>query len=191
MTTDLSDVVHLCESPLGVEDYLQVGSGLGRKVLVIGEAPAPNGWRLSGRAFYTQAGRLLPSGSRLNELLEPYGMDIGSVAFTELVKCFVGSRRALLRSCGAKTWDLLQAQVDMVDPHLVIVLGKATHSTLEHCSGVSLPFGEVAPIFLGGKKRQLLSIFHPSPISPTSRVRNREIFQRSDDDLRELLAPAE
>lgn len=188
MTTSPANIVHLCNSPLNVGDYLQVGTGLGRHVLIVGEAPAPNGWRLSGRAFYTTGGRLLPSGVRLNELLQPFGVTVETSHFTELVKCFVGDRRSLLRSCAAKTFPLLEQQIKSVDPKLIIFLGKATHDTLERCVNSPLPFGEIHTRVIGDGERALLSIYHPSPISPIAQTRNREIFARLSMHIAQLVS---
>ena len=66
--------------------FLQIGRGKGQDILVVGEAPAPNGWRKSGRAFYTPEGKLLPTGRNLNKLLEPFEVTVEDISFTELIK---------------------------------------------------------------------------------------------------------
>lgn len=183
------EIVHLCTSPTGLRptDYLQLGTGDGRHLLIVGEAPAPNGWRVSGRAFYAPNGHLLPTGMRLNELLSPLHLDIETVGFTELVKCFVGQNRSLLHGCGAKTWSLFLKQVKLTNPRLIIVLGKATHETFQHLYEQPLEFGKIVDINIAGKPRKLLSIYHPSPISPISRQHNKEIFSTVLQELEHLL----
>ena len=68
--------VHYCDtiSDFPSDKFLQLGSGAGTKILILGESPAPNSWRLSGRAFYTVEGKLLPTGRNMNELLTNYGL---------------------------------------------------------------------------------------------------------------------
>lgn len=184
------EVIHLCNPTerLHSADYLQLGIDEGRRLLVVGEAPAPNGWRVSGQAFYTPGGRLLPTGARLNELLSPLRMSVETVGFTELVKCFVGQKRSLLRECGAKTWDIFLEQVQLTDPRIIVVLGKATHETFQYLYKQPLEFGKIVDITMAGKPRKLLSVYHPSPISPTSRQRNKEIFNTVLPELRQLLS---
>lgn len=183
------EIVHLCASPRGLRptDYLQLGIGDGRHLLIVGEAPAPNGWRVSGRAFYTPSGHLLPTGVRLNELLSPLNLDVESVGFTELVKCFVGQKQSLLHECGAKTWDIFLKQVKLTNPRLIIVLGKATHETFQYLYKQPLEFGNIVDINIAGKPRKLLSIYHPSPVSPISRQLNKEIFGTFLPELERLL----
>ena len=82
------DQEHNCDSDLKVSDFFQLGSGRGSRVLILGESLAENGWRKSGKAFYTPDGRLLPTGKRLNMLLEKLGLSLEQCCFTELAKCF-------------------------------------------------------------------------------------------------------
>jgi uracil-DNA glycosylase len=39
-----------------------------KDILLLGEAPANNGWRKSGKAWHDVNGKLIPSGKNLNEL---------------------------------------------------------------------------------------------------------------------------
>jgi uracil-DNA glycosylase len=60
------DLGHSC--PNG--PHIQIGRGRGKKVLVVAESPAQNGWRVSGRAFFTSEGKILATGKRLNDYLK-------------------------------------------------------------------------------------------------------------------------
>ncbi|MBP6911048.1 hypothetical protein KBC03_05700 [Patescibacteria group bacterium] len=91
-------------------------------MLAIGESPALDGWILSGKAFYTKAGKLVPSGKRFNELFEPLGFSIEEISFTELCKCVLGTERCLLASCAPKCRSHLQKQIEALQPSLIIVL---------------------------------------------------------------------
>jgi uracil-DNA glycosylase family 4 len=180
---------HYCENVDGfpTRKFLQEGRGLGKRVLIVGEAPANNGWRKSGRAFYTTEGKLLPSGRNLNELLKGYGLSVENCGFTELVKCYVGKDRQLLSSCGEKTWPIFLKQLKSQDFLLVIILGVKTLEIFNKLSGLNLRIGELKRICLDRQYYNFLPIFHPSPISPHSRSRNEQIFKSLDRKLRELL----
>lgn len=187
--TGVADIVHLCE-PGDIDKahiYLQQGSGRGTKVLIVGEAPAPRGWRVSGKAFYTPEGQFLPTGKRLNEWLLPLGLTVEICAFTELVKCYIGSRRSLLWACAKKTWPLFMDQIEETDASLLIILGKKTHETFEKCIGQHIEFGETQTIKINGREISYLAIYHPSPISPTSRTKNVEILKEQKHKLTSLL----
>jgi len=189
MATETIDIVHICE-PADINkarSYLQHGSGRGSKVLIVGEAPAPRGWRISGRAFYTPEGQFLPTGKRLNEWLLPLGLTVETCAFTELVKCYIGSRRSLLWACAQKTWPLFVDQIEETSATLLIILGKKTHETFEKCIGQPIEFGEIQTIEIDGKEISYLAIYHPSPISPTSRPKNAEILKEQKYKLISLL----
>jgi uracil-DNA glycosylase len=66
-------------------------SAVGHPILVVGEAPAADGWWVTGRAFYrrTAAGTLLRSrtGANLNDCLAVLGTAIEEVGFIEAVRC--------------------------------------------------------------------------------------------------------
>jgi uracil-DNA glycosylase family 4 len=189
MTTEVSDIVHLCE-PVDIHKartYLQHGSGRGAKVLIVGEAPAPRGWRVSGKAFYTPEGQFLPTGKRLNEWLLPLDLTVEICAFTELVKCYIGSRRSLLWACAKKTWPLFVDQIEEIDASLLIILGKMTHETFEKCIGQHIEFGKIQTIKINGRSISYLAIYHPSPISPVSRTKNAEILKEQKRKLTSLL----
>lgn len=187
--TEIADIVHLCD-PADIDKarfYLQYGKGCGAKVLIVGEAPAPRGWRISGKAFYTPEGQFLPTGKRLNEWLLSLGLTVEVCAFTELVKCYIGSRRSLLWACAKKTWPLFVDQIEETDASLLIILGKKTHETFEKCIGQHIEFGKIQTIKINDRKISYLAIYHPSPISPTSRTKNAEILKEQKSKLSSLL----
>jgi uracil-DNA glycosylase family 4 len=171
---------HYCDDvdKYPADKFLQFGSGLGAKVLVVGEAPAPNGWRLSGRAFYTTEGKLLPTGRNMNELLASYGLSVENCAFTELVKCYPGDDRKLLKVCGTKCWPIFLRQVDLIKPSLIIILGVKTTEIFNLLAKADMPMGVISTARVGDLGCRVLAIYHPSPVSPTSRQRNRDIFSR-------------
>lgn len=181
---------HYCEDPQNfpIDKYFQKGSGRGKRVLIIGESPAPNGWRKSGRAFYTPEGKLLPTGRNLNKLLAKYKLGVETCGFTELVKCFVGKDRKLLASCGDKCWPILVRQMESVDSRFLIILGVKTLELFNKQTRLSLKIGKIKKAKIEGRFYRILPIYHPSPISPIGHKRNIEIFGELDKEIARILA---
>ncbi len=169
------------------DKFLQLGKEKGSKVLIVGESPAPNGWRKSGKAFYTTEGKLLPTGKNLNKLLEEYGLNVESCGFTELVKCFVGKDRHLLNSCGEKCWEIFIKQLKSCKFSFLIILGVKTLELFNKYSGLDLQIGKVVDANIEGKNYTILPLYHPSPISPIGHKNNVEIFKLNQGKIKLLL----
>lgn len=56
-----------------------VSLGKNTDILFIGESPAKNGWITTGKAFYDQKNKLLPTGRILNELLKILDLNINEI----------------------------------------------------------------------------------------------------------------
>ncbi len=180
---------HYCESPneFPINKFHQRGVGKGKYVLLVGESPAPNGWRKSGKACYAPEGKLLPTGKRLNELLSGLGLSVEVCGFTELSKCFVGKNRHQLLSCSQKCWPIFLNQLASTDYKLLIILGVETLRIFNLISGLNLQIGKLDQVFVGSKKYSILAIFHPSPINPNGRTKNKAIFEMFQTQLINLL----
>lgn len=180
---------HYCESPnkFPIEKYHQKGTGKGKWVLLIGESPAQNGWRKSGKACYTPEGRLLPTGKRLNELLYSFGLSVEVCGFTELSKCYVGKDRKQLQACSLKCWPIFLKQLASFDYKLLIIMGVETLRIFNIISGLNLQVGKLEQALVGNKEYFILAIFHPSPINPSGRVKNKEIFQKLQINLNKII----
>jgi len=160
---------------------------MGKRVLLIGESPAANGWRKSGKACYTPEGKLLPTGKRLNELLSDLDLSVEICGFTELSKCFVGKNRKQLLSCSRKCWPIFLKQLGLCEYKLLIILGVETLKIFNLLSHSNLQTGVLDKIELEGKDYFTLPIFHPSPINPSGRAKNKEIFQRYYISLNKII----
>jgi uracil-DNA glycosylase family 4 len=168
--------------------FLQIGTGKGRKVLIVGESPAPNGWRKSGKAFYTPDGRLLPTGKNLNNILNKYDLGVENCGFTELVKCFVGKNRNLLNSCGEKSWDIFVKQLNTYQFTFLIILGVKTLELFNKYSKLSLKIGKIQNAEIADHIYAFLPLYHPSPISPIGHKNNLEIFKTNDQNISQILS---
>lgn len=184
------ELEHYCDDPDGfpINKFLQLGEGIGRDVLVVGEAPARDGWRISGKAFYNLEGKLIPTGKYLNELLDEFGLRIETCSFTDLVKCYVGQDRRLLKECGRKCWPIFVKQVRGMEFKLIIILGANTLEVWNDAAQTELRIGELSTCNLGGVDCYVLPIYHTSPQYPFGRTKNRGIVQRWHDDVERILS---
>lgn len=170
-----------------LDKCFQNGIGRGRSILIVGESPAENGWRKSGRAFYSPEGKLLATGKRLNELLLEFDLDVTRCGFTELSKCFIGKNRKILGSCCRKCWPIFERQINNNDYCLVITLGVIPAQIIGEILKETIEMGEIREFIIGGKQRKLLPIYHPSPASPYGRAKNMDIFKKYRSEIRLLL----
>lgn len=150
-----------------------ISYGIDRDILILGEAPANNGWRKSGKAFYDINDKLLPSGKVLNELLKPLNKRIEDIFFLEAIKCFP-KKRSNLDKCSVMCRDYLIRQIKLINPKIILTMGDyATRSLL------NIKYSKYKDVV--GKVYYLddivvIPIYHPSPISPLSYKGNVPIF---------------
>lgn len=170
-----------------IDKYFQKGIDKGKRMLIVGESPAENGWRKSGKAFYSPEGKLLTTGKRLNELLDIFDLDVSKCGFTELSKCFIGNNRKILGSCCKKCWPIFEKQVDNGDFHLIITLGVIPAQIIGDILGEAIEMGILKEIEIRNRQIKLLPIYHPSPANPFGREKNRKIFDRYDKEIRNLV----
>ncbi|NTW61924.1 hypothetical protein HGB25_00715 [Candidatus Saccharibacteria bacterium] len=181
---------HCCEeAKLDIGKYLQVGDGPGKGLLVVGESPAGNGWRASGRAFYTPDGKLVPTGKNflvnLKQIDESIGLD--NISFTEIAKCYVANNRKILHSCASKTWNHFVSQIEYINPKLIVLLGKKTTDIFNDLADCDLSVGSMAAIKINGRDYHILPIYHPSPLNP-KRVQNANYIESNLKRIRKLLS---
>ena len=185
----MQDREHYCNDignfPLG--KFLQVGTDKGSKILIVGESPAPNGWRKSGKAFYTVEGKLLPTGKNLNLLLRDSGLSVETCGFTELVKCFVGKDRHLLKTCGEKCWSIFTSQLKVHNFTFLILLGVKTTELFNLYAKTNLIIGSLGKIKIEDHTYTVLPLYHPSPISPIGYKNNVKIFEANREEIKKLI----
>jgi len=151
-----------------------VSKGTKKEIVILGEAPANNGWRKSGVAWYDINHKLLPSGVVLQKLLEIINLKIEDTYFLEAIKCYPKDRK-YLKKCNNNCKKYLLKQLNIINPKIILTLGdSATKSILDI---KYKNFSEVV-----GKEFYLdniiiIPIYHPSPISPKSYNGNLEIFE--------------
>jgi uracil-DNA glycosylase family 4 len=183
-------VPHFCNSIEGYDLHhlLQIGVGEKSKILIVGESPALNGWILSGRAFYTDKGKLVPSGVRLNKLFAPFDFQIEECSFTEICKCFIGKDRKLLKVCGNKCWPIFVKQVELINPEIIITLGVETLKIFNTQLKTDINVGNLEQIEISNRKIHFLPIYHPSPVNPKSQKWNEEIMSVNKSEIDGILS---
>jgi len=173
---------HYCKDPdkFPLSKFHQRGLGKGKQILIVGESPAENGWRNSGRAFYNPEGKILATGKKLNLLLTDFGLSVETCGFTELAKCYVGKNRKILSSCSEGCWPIFLKQLTTEDYKLIILLGVQTLKIFNQLSSLNLEIGKLSKATLDGIKYSFLPIYHPSPRNPYSFNKNQLIFGKQD-----------
>ena len=94
-------------------------------VVILGEAPANNGWRKSGIAWYDVDHNLLPSGVVLQKLLDEIGLKIEDAYFLEAIKCYPKTRKCL-GICGENCRDFLNRQLEVIKPRFISPMRRKT-----------------------------------------------------------------
>ena len=150
----LYERVRSCQRcPLGRTRTLAVpGEGpLNAEVLLIGEAPGANEDR-QGRPFVGQAGQFL------SELLAAGGLRREDVYICNVLKCRPPSNRDPLPDEIAQCKDYLDEQIDIVDPLVVVTLGRYSMGRYFPQQSISRIHGSVKLIGC----RYYVPMFHPA-----------------------------
>lgn len=144
-------------------------------IILIGEAPANNGWRKSHKLWTDINGKILPSGIILQKLFDIIDRDIFETTFLESVKCFPVERKNL-KTCSANCKSIMLAQLEILNPKLIITLGEFPTRNLLNFKFTK--FADVVGNIYNVNNYKILPIYHPSPISPKSYKGNVPIFEK-------------
>lgn len=143
-------------------------------ILLIGEAPANNGWRKSGMLWRDTSGKMLPSGVVLQKLFDIINRQVLETTFLEAVKCYPIDRKNL-KTCSLNCKEYMLKQIDIVKPKIIITLGEFPTRALLNFNFKK--FSDVVGKFYEFENYKILPIYHPSPISPKSYKGNIPIFE--------------
>lgn len=152
-----------------------VSIGKQKDIVILGEAPANNGWRKSGIAWYDINHKLLPSGVILQKLLDILKIKLEDTYFLEAIKCYPKNRK-YLNKCSNNCKKYLMEQLNIINPKVVLTLGDyATKSILD----INYKkFGDIVGKEFIINNIKIIPIYHPSPASPLSYKGNIEIFNK-------------
>lgn len=156
--------------------------GKNNDIVLIGEAPANNGWRKSHMLWKDINGKVLPSGVILQKLFDMIDKDIFETTFLESVKCFPIERKNL-KTCSKNCKQIMLEQLEILKPKLIITLGEfPTRNLLDF---KFKKFQDVVGNIYEVNGYKILPIYHPSPISPKSYKGNIPIFEMLNNLLKE------
>ena len=149
--------------------------GKDNEIVLVGEAPANNGWRKSHKLWKDVNDKILPSGVVLQKLFNIINKDIFETTFLESVKCYPLERKNL-KLCSKNCKDIMLRQLKILNPKLIITLGEfPTRNLLDFKFD---KFKDVVGNIYEINGYKILPIYHPSPISPKSYTGNVPIFEK-------------
>lgn len=156
-------------------DDVTVFLGKDNDIVLVGEAPANNGWRKSHKLWIDLNGKVLPSGLVLQKLFDIIDRNIFETTFLESVKCYPHERKNL-KTCSSNCKNIMLEQLKILNPKLIITLGEfPTRNLLDFKFN---KFADVVGKIYEVNDYKLLPIYHPSPISPKSYTGNIPIFEK-------------
>ena len=166
---------NLCDNMIEkFPDSKTVSIGKRNDIVILGEAPANNGWRKSGIAWYDINHKLLPSGVVLQKLLDEINLKIEDTYFLEAIKCYPKNRK-YLNKCSENCKKYLFKQLEIIKPKVVLSLGDAATKSILDIKYKK--FSDVVGKEFNINGYKVIPIYHPSPISPLSYKGNIEIFK--------------
>ena len=154
--------------------------GKDNDIVLVGEAPANNGWRKSHKLWCGINGKVLPSGVVLQKLFRIIDRDIFETTFLESVKCYPLMRKNL-KVCSKNCKNIMLEQLKILNPKMIITLGE--FSTRNLLNFKFSKFMDVVGNIYEINGYKILPIYHPSPISPKSYKGNVQIFEELEKIL--------
>lgn len=135
---------------------LVMGDGnINADIVFIGEAPGKKEDEL-GLPFMGAAGKFL------NEMLAVADMDRSDVYITNIVKYRPPKNRDPSADEKKAFWPYLLQQIDIIDPKVVITLGRHSMEYILPNMKIGEVHGEVKKIHLGDRKIAVVPLYHPA-----------------------------
>lgn len=143
-------------------------------IVLIGEAPGKNEDQ-QGRPFVGAAGKFL------NELLAEAGMERSDVYITNIVKYRPPNNRDPLPEEKQAFWPYLVRQLEVINPHIVVTLGRHSMEYFLPGAKISQVHGEPKRIVFGEDNLVVVPLFHPA-----AALYNGGLRQTLIDDFKKL-----
>lgn len=124
-------------------------------IVFIGEAPGKNEDE-QGKPFVGAAGKFL------NEMLESIGLKREDIYITNIVKYRPPNNRDPLPEEKKAFWPYLVRQLDVIQPKLVVTLGRHSMEYFLPNMKISAVHGEPKRITFGERKQVVMPLFHPA-----------------------------
>lgn len=172
-----ADIINdrICPDLAKTATNLVIGSGnTHAKIVFIGEAPGKKEDE-QGVPFIGAAGKFL------DELLGGINMDRADVYITNIVKYRPPANRDPLPDEKAAFWPYLVRQLGVINPHLVVTLGRHSMEYFLPGQKISVVHGDPQDVVIAGVKRVVLPLYHPAAALYNGRLRATLI-----EDFRQL-----
>lgn len=141
-------------------------------IMFIGEGPGADEDRL-GEPFVGKAGRLL------NQMLHAIGVDRPDIYIANVVKCRPPKNRNPMPEEIAKCFPILQRQIELIDPRLIVTLGNVpTRALIPSAPGITKARGQKFQY----QKWSVLPTFHPAYL-----LRNPSALVQAWDDFKKIM----
>jgi DNA polymerase len=152
----LAEVVRTCTSCPELAESRQsvvVGDVLtGSRLLIVGEAPGANEDE-AGRPFVGRGGQLLDG------LMADVGLLRSETSVLNVLKCRPPSNRTPSRLEAARCTGWLDRQIELLDPSLVLTLGR---TALTWALDAKVTLNQVRGVVHDWRGRRLVASYHPS-----------------------------
>lgn len=147
---------NVCPDLAAKATNLVMGDGnIDAEIVLIGEAPGKNEDEV-GLPFIGAAGKFL------NEMLESAGMARSDVYITNIVKYRPPNNRDPLPDEKAAFWPYLVRQLDVIQPKVVVTLGRHSMEYFLPDQKISQIHGQAKRINFGEKKLVIVPLYHPA-----------------------------
>ncbi len=124
-------------------------------IVFIGEAPGKKEDE-TGQPFVGASGRFL------NDMLSAAGLERSDVYITNIVKYRPPNNRDPSKLEKAEFWPYLTRQLEIINPKLVITLGRHSGMAFMPDLVISRDHGQVQIVKLGEKSYQVIPLYHPA-----------------------------
>lgn len=142
-----------CDELAATRTTVVVGDAVpGSRLVIVGEAPGANE-DVAGRPFVGKGGQLL------DELLAQAGLVRGDTSVLNILKCRPPSNRTPSRAEAARCTRWLDRQLELLDPDLVLTLGR---TALTWALGASTTLASTRGMVHRWRGRKLIASYHPS-----------------------------
>lgn len=147
---------NICPELAAQATNLVMGDGnINADIVFIGEAPGKNEDE-QGLPFVGAAGKFL------NEMLAQAGMVRADVYITNIVKYRPPNNRDPLPNEKAAFWPYLLKQLQIIEPKVVITLGRHSMEYFLPDMKISMIHGQPKRIQFGDKKLVIVPLYHPA-----------------------------
>lgn len=147
---------NICPDLAKTAKNLVMGDGTpDAKIVFIGEAPGKNEDE-QGLPFVGAAGKFL------NEMLAGIGLDRQDIYITNIVKYRPPNNRDPLPEEKAAFWPYLLSQLKVIDPEIVVTLGRHSMEYFLPNQKISQIHGQPKRITFGEHKLVIMPLFHPA-----------------------------